>query len=62
MGTVLYGSLFLFLGSLMVQMSYATFGAVLQRWLTAPSAVRAFNALSGLTIAAFGLFALWRAG
>lgn len=61
MSTVLYGSLFLFLGSLLVQTSYASFGAVLQRWLTAPGAVRALNALSGVAIAGFGLFGLWRA-
>jgi threonine/homoserine/homoserine lactone efflux protein len=60
-GAVLYGAVFLFLGSLVVQVAYASFGAALQRWLTTPATVRAFNATSGLIIAAFGLYGLWHA-
>ena len=55
------GALLLFLGSLIVQLSYATLGALLQRWLTAPRLVRAFNTASGLGVAAFGVYGLWRA-
>jgi threonine/homoserine/homoserine lactone efflux protein len=55
------GALFLFLGSLIVQASYATLGALLQRWLTSPHLVRAFNTASGLGVAAFGVYGLWRA-
>ena len=55
------GALFLFLGSLIVQVSYATLGALLQRWLTSTRLVRAFNTTSGLGIAAFGVYGLWRA-
>ena len=55
------GALFLFLGSLIVQVSYATLGALLQRWLTSPRLVRAFNTASGLGVAAFGVYGLWRA-
>jgi threonine/homoserine/homoserine lactone efflux protein len=55
------GALFLFLGSLIVQASYATLGALLQRWVTSPRLVRAFNTTSGLGIAAFGVYGLWRA-
>ena len=58
---VLYGAVFLFLGSLVVQVAYASCGAALQRWLTTPATVRAFNATSGLIIAAFGLYGLWHA-
>jgi threonine/homoserine/homoserine lactone efflux protein len=61
-GAVLAGALWLFLGSLMVQVAYAGFGATLQRWLTTAVAVRAFNATSGLLIAGFGLYGLWHAG
>lgn len=60
-GAVLSGALYLFLGSLMVQVVYAGFGATLQRWLTTKVAVRAFNATSGLIIAGFGLYGLWHA-
>ena len=55
------GALLLFLGSLIVQASYATLGALLQRWLTSPRWVRAFNTTSGLGVAAFGVYGLWRA-
>ena len=55
------GALFLFLGSLIVQASYATLGALLQRWLTSAGWVRAFNTSSGLAVAAFGVYGLWRA-
>jgi len=55
------GALFLFLGSLIVQASYATLGALLQRWLTSPRLVRAFNTASGLGVAAFGVYGLSRA-
>ena len=55
------GALFLFLGSLIVQASYATLGALLQRWMTSPRLVRAFNTTSGLGVAAFGVYGLWRA-
>jgi threonine/homoserine/homoserine lactone efflux protein len=56
-GAVLYGSLWLFLGSLSVQAGYASFGAAL-RWVTTAGAVRSINALSGLAIAAFGLWGI----
>lgn len=62
LGAIVTGSVFLFLGSLAIQAGYATFGAVLQRWVTTPRAVRAVNALSGVAIAGFGLYGLWRAG
>ena len=61
-GAILNGSVFLFLGSLAIQTAYATFGAVLQRWVTTPGAVRAVNALSGVAIAGFGLYGLGRGG
>jgi putative LysE/RhtB family amino acid efflux pump len=48
----------LFLGSLAVQMAYATLGMVLQRGLKHSSSVRAFNAASGLAISGFGLYGL----
>jgi putative LysE/RhtB family amino acid efflux pump len=51
---VLRGSLWLFLGSLSVQVAYAGLGAVLRQWITAPRAVRRINAMSGVAIAAFG--------
>ena len=54
-GAVLYGSLWLFLGSLAVQASYASFGAVLRRSVATPGAVRRINAISGVAIAAFGV-------
>lgn len=57
-GGVLYGSLWLFLGSLAVQTSYSGFGAALQRWVASPSAVRKINAISGVAIAAFGLWGI----
>jgi threonine/homoserine/homoserine lactone efflux protein len=56
--TVLYGSLWLFLGSLAVQASYASFGAVLRRWIASPRAVRWINAVSGVAIAAFGVWGI----
>jgi threonine/homoserine/homoserine lactone efflux protein len=55
-GPVLYGSFWLFLGSLTVQTSYASFGAALRRWVTKPAAVRRINAVSGVAIAAFGVW------
>jgi len=55
-GPVLYGSFWLFLGSLAVQASYASFGAALRRWVTTPAAVRRINAVSGVAIAAFGVW------
>jgi threonine/homoserine/homoserine lactone efflux protein len=54
-GAVLYGSLWLFLGSLAVQASYASFGAALRRWVATPGAVRRINTISGVAIAAFGV-------
>lgn len=57
-GAIATGALFLFLGSLAIQAGYATFGAVLQRWLTTPGAIRAVNTLSGVAIAAFGVYGL----
>ena len=57
-GTVVYGSLWLFLGSLSVQTAYAGFGAALRRWIAAPRAVRGINALSGVAIAAFGAWGI----
>jgi threonine/homoserine/homoserine lactone efflux protein len=54
-------ALLLFIGSLAVQVAYAAFGAVLQRWLTDARAVRAFNVGSGICIALFGLYGLFRA-
>ncbi len=57
-GAVLYGSLWLFLGSLAVQASYASFGAALRRWVATPSAVRRINAISGVAIAAFGVWGI----
>ena len=57
-GAVLYGSLWLFLGSLTVQAGYASFGAALRRWVTTPSAVRKINAMSGFAIAAFGVWGI----
>jgi threonine/homoserine/homoserine lactone efflux protein len=62
MGAVLYAALFLFAGSLAVQVGYASFGAVLQRWVSSPDAVRAFNTASGLAVAAFGVYGLWSRG
>ncbi len=57
-GAVLYGSLWLFLGSLTVQVCYASFGAALRRWVTTPTAVRRINAMSGVAIAAFGVWGM----
>jgi threonine/homoserine/homoserine lactone efflux protein len=57
-GAVLYGSLWLFLGSLAVQTSYATFGVALRRWVAAPGAVRRINAMCGVAIAAFGVWGI----
>jgi threonine/homoserine/homoserine lactone efflux protein len=57
-GAVLYGSLWLFLGSLTVQTGYASFGAALRRWVTTASAVRSINAMSGFAIAAFGVWGM----
>jgi threonine/homoserine/homoserine lactone efflux protein len=57
-GAVLYGSLWLFLGSLAVQASYASFGAALRRWVATPGAVRRINAISGGAIAAFGVWGI----
>jgi putative LysE/RhtB family amino acid efflux pump len=48
----------LFLGSLVVQVSYASFGIFLQRWLRNASSIRLFNAASGAAIAAFGVHGL----
>ena len=57
-GAVLCGSLWLFLGSLSVQTTYAGFGAVLRRWIAAPEAVRKINVLSGIAIAVFGAWGI----
>jgi threonine/homoserine/homoserine lactone efflux protein len=57
-GAVLYGSLWLFLGSLAVQASYASFGAALRRWVATPAAVRRINATSGVAIAGFGVWGI----
>jgi threonine/homoserine/homoserine lactone efflux protein len=57
-GAVLYCSLSLFLGSLAVQASYASFGAALRRWVATPGAVRRINAISGVAIAAFGVWGI----
>ena len=46
------------LGSLAVQIAYATLGVMLRRGLRHPSKVRIFNAASGLAIAGFGLYGL----
>jgi threonine/homoserine/homoserine lactone efflux protein len=54
-GAVLYGSLWLFLGSLAVQASYASFGAALRRWVATAHAVRRINAISGAAIVVFGV-------
>jgi len=55
---VLYGSLWLFLGSLAVQASYASFGAALRRWVVTPTAVCRINAMSGVAIAGFGVWGI----
>jgi len=55
---VLYSSLWLFLGSLAMQASYASFGAALSRWLATPRAVRRINAISGVAIVAFGIWGI----
>ncbi len=57
-GAVLRGSLWLFLGSLAVQASWASFGAALRRWVATPRAVRRINAISGVAIAAFGVWGI----
>jgi threonine/homoserine/homoserine lactone efflux protein len=57
-GSLLGNALALFVGSLAVQLGYVAFGAALQRWLVNDRAIRAFNAASGLGIAAFGLYGL----
>jgi threonine/homoserine/homoserine lactone efflux protein len=57
-GAVVYGSLWLFLGSLAVQASYANFGAALRRWVATPRGVRRINAISGVAIAAFGVWGI----
>jgi len=54
---VVYGSLWLFLGSLTVQAGYAAFGAALRR-VTSTRAVRNINAVSGLAIACFGAWGI----
>ena len=56
-GAVVYGSLWLFLGSLTVQAGYAAFGAALRR-VTSTRAVRKINAVSGLAIACFGAWGI----
>jgi len=55
---VLHGSFWVFLGSLTVQASYASFGAALRRWLTTPAAVRMINTISALAIAGFGAWGI----
>jgi threonine/homoserine/homoserine lactone efflux protein len=57
-GVVLFGSSCLFLGSLAVQTSYASFGAALRRWVATPAAVRKINAVSGAAIAGFGVWGI----
>jgi threonine/homoserine/homoserine lactone efflux protein len=55
------GALCLFAGSLAVQAAYAAFGALLQRFLSNPRAVRRFNVASGIAISLFGLYGVARA-
>jgi threonine/homoserine/homoserine lactone efflux protein len=57
-GVVLYGSLWLFLGSLAVQASYASCGAALRQWIATPGAVRKINAISGAAIVVFGVWGI----
>ena len=61
-GTVLRNALLLFSGSLAVQVSYAAFGAALQRLIKHTGLVRSLNAAGGLAVAAFGAYGLWQAG
>ena len=56
-GAVLYGSLWLFLGSLTVQAGYAVFGAALRR-VTTTRAVRKINTVSSLAIVCFGVWGI----
>lgn len=51
---VLYASAALFVGSLVVQVSYAVFGAALRRWVATSQGARRINAISGFAIATFG--------
>jgi threonine/homoserine/homoserine lactone efflux protein len=59
---VVGNALFLFLGSLAVQASYAAFGAALQRLIRHPGAVRTLNATGAVAVAVFGAYGLWKGG
>ena len=57
LATILF-ALSLFLGSLMVQMTFAIGGATLSRFVSRPGWLRALNISSGAAIAAFGIAGL----
>ena len=59
---VVGNALFLFLGSLAVQASYAAFGAALQRLIRHRGSVRTLNAAGALAVAVFGAYGLWKGG
>lgn len=59
--SVFSAALWLFLGSLLVQLAYAAAGAVLRRWIISAAQMRTVNALSGAAVVFFGLFGFWRA-
>jgi len=58
---VLRNALALFAGSLVVQVSYAAFGAALQRLVKHAGLVRSLNVAGALAVAAFGAYGLWQA-
>jgi len=57
---LLRNALLLFAGSLIVQVSYAGFGAALQRLVKHAGLVRSLNIAGALAVAAFGAYGLWQ--
>ena len=51
----LYASVFVFLGSLVVQLALALLGASIGRWLANPRVITVLNFVSGVAIVAFGV-------
>jgi threonine/homoserine/homoserine lactone efflux protein len=59
---ILYFSLCIFLGSLLVQMGLALLGTSIGKWLANPRVIAVLNFASGMVIVAFGIRGLTAAG
>jgi threonine/homoserine/homoserine lactone efflux protein len=57
---ILNMSIAIFLGSIIVQIILATFGASLGRYIQSPKAIQALNIISSLSIIGFGLLGMFK--